>query len=47
MGHRGQYSASTLDTLESQNDGEVSGILGKVRMLKEVRFLRLRYVEGS
>ena len=34
---RGQYSDATLNELESQNDGEVEGILGKVRQLKDVR----------
>ncbi|KAH8593197.1 hypothetical protein B0O99DRAFT_216280 [Bisporella sp. PMI_857] len=33
---RGQYSDATLNELESQNDGEVSGILGKVRLLKDM-----------
>lgn len=36
--HRGQYSDATLNELESQNDGQVEGILGKVRILKDVRF---------
>lgn len=35
---RGQYSDATLNELESQNDGQVEGILGKVRILKDVRF---------
>lgn len=34
---RGQYSDATLNELESQNDGEVEGIMGKVRQLKDVR----------
>ena len=35
---RGQYSDAVLNELESQNDGQVEGILGKVRMLKDVCF---------
>lgn len=35
--HRGQYSDAVLNELESQNDGQVEGILGKVKMLKDVR----------
>lgn len=33
---RGQYSDATLNELESQNDSEVAGILGKVKTLKNV-----------
>ncbi|KAI9742483.1 MAG: protein transport protein bet1 [Claussenomyces sp. TS43310] len=33
---RGQYSDATLNELESQNDGEVEGIMGKVRQLKDM-----------
>jgi hypothetical protein len=33
---RGQYSGAVLDELESQNDAQVEGIMGKVKMLKEV-----------
>lgn len=33
---RGQYSNAVLDELESQNDGQVEGIMGKVRLLKDV-----------
>ena len=33
---RGQYSDATLNELESQNDGQVEGIMGKVRQLKEL-----------
>jgi hypothetical protein len=33
---KGQYSDAVLNELESQNDGQVEGILGKVRMLKDV-----------
>lgn len=34
--HRGQYSDAVLSELESQNDQQVEGILGKVKILKEV-----------
>lgn len=34
---RGQYSDAVLDELESQNDSQVEGILGKVQLLKNVR----------
>jgi blocked-early-in-transport protein 1 len=34
---RGQYSDAVLDELESQNDDQITGILGKVRTLKHVR----------
>jgi blocked early in transport 1 len=33
---RGQYSDAVLNELESQNDQQVDGILGKVRILKDV-----------
>ncbi|CEJ85525.1 Putative ER-golgi snare complex subunit [[Torrubiella] hemipterigena] len=33
---RGQYSDATLNELESQNDSQVAGILGKVRTLKDM-----------
>ncbi|CZT42177.1 related to ER-Golgi SNARE complex subunit BET1 protein [Rhynchosporium secalis] len=33
---RGQYSDAVLNELESQNDGQVEGILGKVRQLKDM-----------
>ncbi|KAK2592756.1 protein transport protein bet1 [Conoideocrella luteorostrata] len=33
---RGQYSDAVLNELESQNDSQVAGIMGKVRTLKEV-----------
>lgn len=36
---RGQYSGAVLDELESQNDAQVEGIMGKVRILKDVSFL--------
>lgn len=35
---RGQYSDAVLNELESQNDGQVEGIMGKVRLLKDVGF---------
>lgn len=34
---KGQYSDAVLNELESQNDDQVKGILGKVRTLKDVR----------
>jgi blocked-early-in-transport protein 1 len=34
---KGQYSDAVLNELESQNDEQVSGILGKVKVLKDVR----------
>ncbi|KAK4455007.1 hypothetical protein QBC34DRAFT_420676 [Podospora aff. communis PSN243] len=33
---RGQYSDAVLNELESQNDQQVDGILGKVRILKDM-----------
>jgi blocked early in transport 1 len=33
---RGQYSDAVLNELESQNDDQVAGIMGKVKILKEV-----------
>ena len=33
---RGEYSAATMDELESQNDDQVSEMTKKVRMLKDV-----------
>ncbi|KAI9902156.1 hypothetical protein N3K66_003973 [Trichothecium roseum] len=33
---RGQYSDAVLNELESQNDAQVAGILGKVRVLKDM-----------
>jgi len=33
---RGQYSDAVLNELESQNDGQVEGIMGKVRQLKDM-----------
>lgn len=33
---RGQYSGAVLDELESQNDAQVEGIMGKVKVLKDV-----------
>lgn len=35
--NRGQYSASVLEELESQNDAQVEGLSAKVKMLKDVR----------
>jgi hypothetical protein len=35
---RGQYSDAVLNELESQNDAQVEGILGKVKVLKDVSF---------
>lgn len=46
MADRGQYSDAVLNELESQNDGQVEGIMGKVRLLKDVcppPFLSLLY----
>lgn len=37
---RGQYSDAVLNELESQNDQQIEGILGKVRILKDVRHNR-------
>lgn len=36
--NRGQYSDAVLNELESQNDQQVEGILGKVKVLKDVCF---------
>ncbi|KAH6670789.1 SNARE domain-containing protein [Halenospora varia] len=33
---RGQYSDAVLNELESQNDGQVEGIMGKVKQLKSM-----------
>jgi len=33
---KGQYSDAVLNELESQNDGQVEGIMGKVRQLKDM-----------
>ncbi|KAI2610892.1 uncharacterized protein GGS25DRAFT_171489 [Hypoxylon fragiforme] len=38
---RGQYSDAVLNELESQNDQHVEGILGKVKVLKDVSFILL------
>lgn len=35
--NRGQYSDAVLNELESQNDQHVEGIMGKVKILKDVR----------
>jgi blocked-early-in-transport protein 1 len=40
---RGQYSASVLEELESQNDAQVEGLSAKVKMLKDVGSLLLFY----
>ena len=37
---RGQYSDAVLNELESQNDAQVEGIMGKVRVLKDVSQVR-------
>ena len=37
--YRGQYSDAVLSELENQNDKELEGISGKVKMLKDVRDL--------
>lgn len=37
---RGQYSASVLEELESQNDAQVEGLSAKVKMLKDVCCVR-------
>ncbi|KAK4102644.1 hypothetical protein N658DRAFT_495356 [Parathielavia hyrcaniae] len=39
---KGQYSDAVLNELESQNDQQVEGIMGKVKMLKDVSFYTLR-----
>lgn len=44
---RGQYSDATLNELESQNDGQVEGILGKVKQLKDVCMLKALESEGD
>ena len=36
---RGQYNSATLDELESQNEEQTGVLIGKVKMLKDVRFL--------
>lgn len=36
---KGQYSDAVLNELESQNDAQVEGIMGKVRILKDVSFI--------
>ncbi|KAL7267069.1 protein transport protein bet1 [Rhizina undulata] len=33
---RGQYSASVMEELESQNDAQVEGLSAKVKMLKDI-----------
>jgi blocked-early-in-transport protein 1 len=44
--NRGQYSDAVLNELESQNDQQVEGILGKVRLLKDVSFVPLSSCEN-
>ena len=44
---RGQYSDATLNELESQNDGQVEGILGKVKQLKDVCMLGAPMLKGD
>ncbi len=44
---RGQYSDAVLNELESQNDAQVAGILGKVKTLKDVRVLPLLLLPPS
>lgn len=39
---RGQYSDAVLNELESQNDAQVEGILGKVKILKDVSLYEKR-----
>ena len=34
--YRGQYSDAVLSELENQNDTQIQGLSGKVRMLKDV-----------
>ena len=34
--HSGQYSDAVLNELESQNEQQVEGIMGKVKLLKDV-----------
>lgn len=42
---RGQYSAATMDELESQNDEQLEGMSARVKMLKDVSALRHHLVE--
>ncbi|ROW03802.1 hypothetical protein VMCG_05464 [Cytospora schulzeri] len=35
---KGQYSDAVLNELESQNDAQIEGIMGKVRVLKDIGF---------
>ena len=44
---RGQYSGAVLDELESQNDAQVEGILGKVRVLKDVSTIFIHFKKGE
>ncbi|OTA76128.1 hypothetical protein M434DRAFT_38918 [Hypoxylon sp. CO27-5] len=43
----GQYSDAVLNELESQNDQQVEGILGKVKVLKDVSFIVLLLLRVS
>lgn len=45
--YRGQYSDAVLNELESQNDQHVEGILGKVKILKDVSFILLLLLRVS
>lgn len=47
MTYRGQYSDAVLNELESQNDQQVEGILGKVKILKDVSFVLLLMLRVS
>lgn len=47
MSNRGQYSDAVLNELESQNDQQVEGILGKVKVLKDVSFILLLMLRVS
>lgn len=38
---RGQYNSATLDELESQNEEQTGVLIGKVKMLKDVRPARV------
>lgn len=44
---KGQYSDAVLSELESQNDAQVEGIMGKVRILKDVSLLAITSVISS
>ena len=38
---RGQYSDAVLSELESQNEDQLAGMMGRVRMLKDVSAFRV------